>query len=73
MQNASRTQIEWRGSRTIIDDLDCGTAVVPVMTRYEGFFDCLETIRSEEGVWGFYRGFGGMIVQYAVSPGRAAN
>jgi len=59
-------RLHLQGSRTIIDDLDCGTAVVPVMTRYEGFFDCLETIRSEEGVWGFYRGFGGMIVQYAV-------
>ena len=23
-------------------------------------------IRGEEGVWGFYRGFGGMLLQYAV-------
>jgi len=59
-------RLHLQGSRTIIDDLDCGTAVVPVMTRYEGFFDCLETIRGEEGVWGFYRGFGGMLLQYAV-------
>ena len=59
-------RLHLQGSRTIIDNLDTGLEVVPVITRYEGFFDCCESVRSEEGFSGFYRGFGALILQYAL-------
>ena len=59
-------RLHLQGSRTIIDNLDSGLEVVPVITRYEGFFDCCESVRSEEGFSGFYRGFGALLLQYAV-------
>ena len=59
-------RLHLQGSRTIIDNLDSGFEVVPVITRYEGFFDCCESIRSEEGFGGFYRGFGALVLQYAI-------
>jgi len=59
-------RLHLQGSRTIIDNLDSGLEVVPVLTRYEGFFDCCESVRSDEGFGGFYRGFGALIFQYAI-------
>ncbi|XP_076343286.1 mitochondrial outer membrane protein SLC25A46-like isoform X2 [Tachypleus tridentatus] len=53
-----------QGTRTIIDNLDCGTSVMPVITRYEGPFDCIETILEEEGAAGLYKGFGALLLQY---------
>ena len=55
-----------QGSRTIIDNLDSGREVIPILTRYEGFFDCLFSIRSEEGASGLFKGFGAVILQYTV-------
>ena len=59
-------RLHLQGSRTIIDNLDSGLEVVPVITRYEGFFDCCDSVRAEEGFAGFYRGFGALILQYAI-------
>ena len=55
-----------QGSRAIIDNLDTGTEVMPIMTRYEGFFDCLSTLLQEEGTMGLFKGFGAVILQYAL-------
>lgn len=55
-----------QGTRTIIDNLDTGSSVIPILTRYDGFFDCWSTIRREEGRWGLYKGFGALIVQHAL-------
>lgn len=55
-----------QGSRTIIDNLDTGREVIPILTRYEGFFDCLFSIRSEEGISGLFKGFGAVVLQYTV-------
>ena len=33
-----------QGTRSIIDNLDTGTSVVPILTRYEGVADCFSTI-----------------------------
>lgn len=52
-----------QGTRTIIDDLDNGYDVVPLSTNYVGMMDCFRTIWREEGILGFYRGFGALIVQ----------
>uniref|UniRef100_A0A5S6QUB4 Solute carrier family 25 member 46 n=1 Tax=Trichuris muris TaxID=70415 RepID=A0A5S6QUB4_TRIMR len=55
-----------QGSRVIIDNMDNGTSVVPVNTNYEGVLDCINTIHSEEGIKGFYKGFGVLVLQYVI-------
>lgn len=55
-----------QGTRTIIDNLDTGASVIPILTRYDGFFDCWNTITREEGRWGLYKGFGALVLQYAL-------
>ncbi|XP_078531619.1 mitochondrial outer membrane protein SLC25A46 [Lissotriton helveticus] len=55
-----------QGTRTIIDNTDLGFEVVPINTQYEGMRDCFNTIKREEGTFGFYKGFGAVIVQYSV-------
>nr|XP_012999095.1 solute carrier family 25 member 46 [Cavia porcellus] len=53
-----------QGTRTIIDNTDLGYEVLPINTQYEGMRDCINTIKQEEGMLGFYKGFGAVIVQY---------
>lgn len=63
-----------QGTRTIIDATDGAVAagsagsplVLPVNTQYDGFSDCLHSIRRKEGVAGFYRGFGALVTQYSL-------
>ncbi|XP_074061769.1 mitochondrial outer membrane protein SLC25A46 isoform X1 [Macrotis lagotis] len=55
-----------QGTRTIIDNTDLGYEVLPINTQYEGMRDCINTIKQEEGVLGFYKGFGAIIVQYTL-------
>ena len=59
-------RIHLQGTRTIIDDTDRGIGVVPLCTNYDGMMDCIETIHRVEGVGGFYKGFGAMILQYII-------
>ena len=55
-----------QGTRTIIDNTDTGHDVMPIITRYEGMLDCVATILQKEGLWGFYKGFGALTLQYAI-------
>ena len=55
-----------QGTRTIIDDLDNGYDVVPLCTNYDGMLDCFRTIWREEGLGGFYKGFGALLLQIVV-------
>ncbi|XP_064032793.1 mitochondrial outer membrane protein SLC25A46 isoform X2 [Pogoniulus pusillus] len=55
-----------QGTRTIIDNTDLGYEVLPINTQYEGMRDCVNTIQREEGMLGFYKGFGAIIVQYTL-------
>lgn len=59
-------RLHLQGTRTIIDNLESGREVVPIITRYEGFVDCLHSIVSEEGFSGFFKGFGSLMLQYAL-------
>lgn len=59
-------RLQLQGTRTIIDNLDSGSSVVPIMTNYDGFLDCYRTIVRTEGVSGLYKGFGAVILQFAV-------
>ena len=55
-----------QGTRTIIDSLDCGIEVTPVITSYAGVVDCIRTTIDEEGFSGLYKGFGALILQYGL-------
>lgn len=52
-----------QGTRTIIDNTDSGYGVVPLNTRYDGFIDCVQTISQTEGVIGFYKGAGALVIE----------
>lgn len=56
-------QLYVQGTRTIIDDLDTGTGVVPLCTNYDGMLDCFRSIWRDEGFGGFYKGFGALLIQ----------
>lgn len=56
----------FQGTRTIIDNLDTGKSVLPILTNYEGISDCIDACMNNEGVLGLYKGFGALILQYAV-------
>ncbi|MED6271067.1 hypothetical protein CHARACLAT_016515 [Characodon lateralis] len=67
-------RLSLQGTRTIIDATDgvvgAGSGgsplVLPVNTQYDGFSDCLHSIRRKEGGAGFYRGFGALVTQYTL-------
>lgn len=54
------------GTRTLVDNLDSGTGVISITTRYEGFIDCFRSIIREEGIGGLYKAFGALVLQYAL-------
>lgn len=58
-------RIQLQGTRTIIDNLDSGYSVIPILTSYEGAYDCYRTTITSEGSAGLYKGFGAMILQFA--------
>lgn len=57
-------RLQLQGTRTIIDNLDSGYSVVPILTSYEGAVDCFRTTVASEGMRGLYKGFGAMILQF---------
>lgn len=58
-----------QGTRTIVDNLDTGCEVIPIITSYSGAMDCFQSIVAEEGSAGLYKGFGALILQYAIYAG----
>lgn len=58
-------RLQLQGTRTIIDNLDNGYAVVPILTNYEGVVDCYKTTIASEGFSGLYKGFGALLLQFA--------
>jgi solute carrier family 25 protein 46 len=57
-------RIQLQGTRTIIDNLDSGCTVIPILTSYEGAVDCYVTTVTQEGFSGLYKGFGAMLLQF---------
>ncbi|CAH1112501.1 unnamed protein product [Psylliodes chrysocephalus] len=57
-------RIHLQGTRTIIDNLDTGKSVLPILTNYSGALDCYESSIINEGISGLYKGFGALILQY---------
>ncbi|KAE8749764.1 hypothetical protein FOCC_FOCC003504 [Frankliniella occidentalis] len=58
-------RLHLQGTRTIIDNLDSGYAVTPILTSYSGIRDCYRTTIQQEGVPGLYKGFGALVLQFA--------
>ena len=58
-------RLHLQGTRTIIDNLDSGYEVIPILTSYENTRDCYQTTVQQEGVSGLYKGFGALILQFA--------
>lgn len=56
-------RLHLQGTRTIIDDLDDGLSVTPILTNFEGVVDCYKSVVSEEGSSGLYKGFGALVLQ----------
>lgn len=52
-----------QGTRTIIDNLDTGISVMPILTGYEGPLDCFATTVAQEGRLGLFKGFGALLLQ----------
>lgn len=48
-----------------MDNLDTGRSVLPILTNYCGPVDCYEACLRNEGVFGLYKGFGALVLQYA--------
>ncbi|KAL0131828.1 hypothetical protein PUN28_002997 [Cardiocondyla obscurior] len=59
-------RLHLQGTRTIIDNLDTGRSVTPLLTGYTSATDCYRTIISTEGPLGLYKGFGALVLQFAV-------
>lgn len=55
-----------QGTRTIIDNCDETTVVLPVLTNYDGFSDCYQSILRFEGNLGLYKGLGAIVLQYSM-------
>uniref|UniRef100_A0A0K8WK36 Solute carrier family 25 member 46 n=2 Tax=Bactrocera latifrons TaxID=174628 RepID=A0A0K8WK36_BACLA len=51
---------------TIIDNLDNGKSLQPLITYYQGFGDCFNTIVIMEGYKGLYKGIGALFTQFSV-------
>lgn len=52
-----------QGTRTIIDNLDTGISVMPILTGYVGPLDCCVTTVAQEGRLGLFKGFGALVLQ----------
>lgn len=52
-----------QGTRTIIDNLDTGISVMPILTGYTGPLDCFVTTVAQEGRLGLFKGFGALLLQ----------
>lgn len=59
-------RLHLQGTRTIVDNLDNGCSVLPILTNYEGPFDCYDKSLSAEGTPGLFKGFGAMVLQYTI-------
>lgn len=53
-----------QGTRVLTDNMDHGRQVLGVQFQYNGFLDCVWQIMCDEGLSGFYRGLGALVLQY---------
>ncbi|OAD60346.1 Solute carrier family 25 member 46 [Eufriesea mexicana] len=60
-------RLHLQGTRTIIDNLDTGRSVTPILTGYSSASDCYSTIISTEGPLGLYKGFGALILEFTLN------
>lgn len=60
-------RLHLQGTRTIIDNLDTGRSVIPLLTGYSDARDCYNTIISTEGPLGLYKGFGAFLLEFTIN------
>lgn len=53
-----------QGTRVLTDNMDHGREVLGVQFKYSGFLDCIWQIFCDDGLSGFYRGLGALVLQY---------
>jgi len=53
-----------QGTRVLTDNMDHGREVLGVQFQYGGFLDCIWQIMCDDGLSGFYRGFGALVLQH---------
>lgn len=59
-----------QGTRTLVDNLDNGVSVLPIVSSFDGPLDVLRnSLHSASGITGLYRGFGALILQYTIQVG----
>ncbi|KAL7058895.1 hypothetical protein AAHC03_013382 [Spirometra sp. Aus1] len=56
-----------QGTRTLVDNMDTGVSVLPIVSAFDGPLDAVRSaLHSTSGFFGLYRGFGALIMQYAL-------
>ena len=55
-----------QGTRTLMDNLNSGIIIKPILSNYQGFFDCKKAILQDETNLGFYKGLGSMLLQFSI-------
>ncbi|KAH9397959.1 hypothetical protein TYRP_019332 [Tyrophagus putrescentiae] len=55
-----------QGTRTLIDNVDGRTAVIPLISNYDSASDCYASVLQYEGTSGLFKGFGALVLQYGV-------
>ena len=55
-----------QGTRTLVDNLSSGLIIKPVLSNYQGFFDCKKAILANETNLGFYKGIGSLFLQFSL-------
>lgn len=53
-------------TRTLVDNLNSGLMIKPVLSNYQGFFDCKKAILQNETNLGFYKGIGSLFLQFSL-------
>jgi len=55
-----------QGMPALVDNVQTGTDTVFISSYYKGFMDCVTGIWDTEGIFGFFKGFSALLVQYTV-------
>lgn len=61
------TRLYVQGTRTLVDNLSSSDIIIkPVLSNYQGFFDCKKAILQNETNLGFYKGIGCLFLQFSI-------
>ena len=55
-----------QGMPALVDNVQTGTDTVFISSYYKGFVDCVTGVWDSEGIFGFFKGFSSLLVQYTL-------